>query len=152
VRHRLAWASRAREPPTSPPPRLAPIESAPEWYTHGDNMSAWIYSDYRVLCFAEAHGLVSLELSRHARLYVRRGRVISCSCSDHLSAGNYAPPPSMRLSASSSDVDIPPHRSFLGFREGRSLRCRGQSKAAFPFGLGNKVSFQRRYIVEAIES
>src|SRR5262249_12210076 len=62
-------------------------------------MSAWVYPDHPGFCPAEAHGLGPVEVSRDDRLYVRRCRIIHCSCSDQLSAGNYPPPPSMRLRA-----------------------------------------------------
>src|SRR5262249_47794674 len=67
-------------------------------------MSAWVYPDHTGFCPAEAHGLGPVEVSRDDWLYVRGRRIIHCSCSDQLPAGNSPPPPSMRLSASSSDV------------------------------------------------
>src|SRR5215813_14056977 len=68
-------------------------------HPRGANMSAWVYPDHPGFCPAEAHGLGPVEVSRDDRLYVRRCRIIHCSCSDQLSAGNYPPPPSMRLRA-----------------------------------------------------
>jgi len=71
-------------------------------------MSAWVYPDHPGFCPTEVHGLGPVEVSRDDRLYVRRRRIIHCSCSVQLSAGNYPPPPSMRLSASPRDLGINP--------------------------------------------